>query len=193
MQQRPESELIAEGRNGDNQALSELFERHYSSSIRIARRILGADEEALDAVQSAYLAAFRHFRDFRGDARFKAWITRIVKNQCFMYLRQPERRIFRTSPDENDMHAAEVALAHRTPTPEDFAWQQEVDRALSDAAGKLPKCLQDVYTLCCIADFQVREAAALLGLTMPAAKARLFRAQHRMRSALRTRLAWRAN
>jgi DNA-directed RNA polymerase specialized sigma24 family protein len=62
----------------------------------------------------------------------------------------------------------------------------EVDSALSDAAGKLPKCLQDVYTLCCIAGFHVKEAAVMLGLTMPATKTRLFRAQHRMRSALRT-------
>ena len=188
MQPRRDSELIAEGRNGDTQALSELFERHYSSSIRVARRILGSDEEASDAVQSAYLAAFEHFREFRGDAQFNTWITRIVKNQCFTYLRRPEWRNFRTNPDENQIRAAEVALAHRTPTPEDLAWQRELDGALSDAVGKLPKRLQDVYSLCCIADFRVREAAAMLGLTMPATKARLFRAQHRMRSALRRSL-----
>lgn len=56
MQPRPEPELVAAGRKGDTQALSELFERHYSTSIRVARRILGSGEEAFDAVQSAYLA-----------------------------------------------------------------------------------------------------------------------------------------
>jgi RNA polymerase sigma-70 factor (ECF subfamily) len=188
MQTRADSELIAEGRNGDAQALSELFERHYSSSIRVARRILGSDEEAFDAVQSAYLAAFEHLRSFRGDAQFNTWITRIVKNQCFMYLRRPEWRNFRTSPDENQMRAAEIALAHRTPTPEDLAWQRELDGALSDASGKLPKRLQDVYSLCCVAGFHVKEAAAILGLTVPATKTRLFRAQHRMRSALQRSL-----
>ena len=188
MQPRLDSELIAEGQNGDTQALSELFERHYSSSIRVARAILGSDEEAFDAVQSAYLAAFEHLRSFRGDAQFKTWITRIVKNQCFMYLRQPERRKIHTNPDENEIRAAEAALAHRTPTPEDLAWRRELDSALSDAADKLPKRLQDVYTLCCVAGLQVREAAAILGLTMPATKTRLFRAQLQMRSTLRTRL-----
>ena len=191
MQPRPDSELIAEGRSGDTQAISELFERHYSSSIRVARAILGSDEEAFDAVQSAYLAAFEHLRSFRGDAQFKTWITRIVKNQCFMYLRRPERRNVRTNPDENEIRAAEVALAHQTPTPEDLAWRRELDSALSDAAGKLPKRLRDVYTLCCIAGLPVREVAAMLGLTMPATKTRLFRAQHRMRSALRRSLAMR--
>ena len=189
MRELADSELIAEGRRGDRQALSELFERHYSSSIRLARRILGSDEEASDAVQSAYLAAFQHFRSFRGDAQFKTWITQIVKNQCFMYLRRPDRRYLRKDLDENETRAAEVALAHRMPTPEDLAWQREIDSALSDAAGGLPKRLHDVYILCCHAGFHVREAAAMLDLTMPAAKARLFRAQHQMRSALRARLA----
>lgn len=189
MQQHADSELITEGRNGDAQALSVLFERHYSSSIRVARRILGSDEQVFDAVQSAYLAAFEHFPSFRGEAQFNTWITRIVQNECFMYLRQSERRRFRTNADENETIAAEVALAHRTPTPEDLAWWREVDSALSDAAGNLPKSLQDVYILCCITGFPIREAAAMLGLTMAATKARLFRARHQMRSAVGTRLA----
>ena len=188
MQQHPDSELIAEGRNGDGQALSELFERHYSTSVRIARRILGTDEEAFDAVQSAYLAAFEHFQSFRGDAQFKTWITRIVKNQCFMYLRRPEHRKLRINLDENEMRDVEIALANRTPTPEDLAWRHEVDRALSDAAGRLPRRLQDVYALCCTRGLRVSEAAVKLGLTIPATKTRLCRAQERMRAALRIRL-----
>jgi DNA-directed RNA polymerase specialized sigma24 family protein len=62
-------------------------------------------------VQSAYLAAFEHFRSFRGDAQFNTWITRIVKNQCFMYLRRPERRNLRSNPEKNKIRAAEAALA----------------------------------------------------------------------------------
>ena len=92
VQPRLDSELLADGRNGDGQALSELFERHYTSSLRVARRILRSDEEAYDAVQSAYLAAFEHLHGFRGDAQFNTWMTRIVMNQCFIYLRRPERR-----------------------------------------------------------------------------------------------------
>jgi len=138
VQPRLDSELLADGRNGDGQALSELFERHYTSSMRIARRILRSDEEACDAVQSAYLAAFEHLHGFRGDAQFNTWITRIVKNQCFMYLRQPERRRVCSNLEEGYVRDAVVALADRTPTPEDLAWRREVDSAFSVAAGKLP-------------------------------------------------------
>ena len=192
MQPRLDSELIACGRNGDRQALSELFERHYPLSMRVARRILHLEEDARDAVQTAYLAAFEHFRSFRGDAEFNAWITRIVKNECFMHLRRLARRHVCSTLDEGKMRRALVTLAERTPSPEDLAWRRELDTALSSASAKLPKRLQDVYILCCIAGFGVREAGKALGLTVAATKSRLFRAQHRMRSELRRGLAIRA-
>jgi RNA polymerase sigma-70 factor (ECF subfamily) len=192
MQPRLDSELLEEGRNGDGQALSELFERHYTSSVRVARRILRSEEEACDAVQSAYLAAFEHLHGFREDAQFNTWITRIVKNQCFMYLRRPERWRVCCNLEEEYVRDGVWALADRTPTPEDLLWRRELDSAFSVAAGKLPKRLRDVYTLCCTSGLSVREAAHSLGLTVAATKARLFRAQHRMQSLLGTRLMVRA-
>src|SRR5580693_4368558 len=95
-----ESELISEARNGDEGAMAELFRKHYTHSIAVARRILPAQEEFLDAIQSAYLSAFRHFQSFRGDASFKTWITRIVLNQCIVRLREPYRRQITLSLDE---------------------------------------------------------------------------------------------
>ena len=184
MQPRADSELVVSGLKGDIQALSELFERHYASSVRVARRILRSDEEARDAVQSAYLAAFEHFRGFRGEAQFRTWITRIVKNQCFMNLRRPERRRPFSNLEDPEVREAVLARASHTPTPEDVAWAREVDIVLSDAASKLPKSLKAVYTLCCISGLCVREAADTLGLTVPGTKARLFRAQHRIRTVL---------
>src|ERR1700688_2253395 len=89
--EEPERELISQARNGDEDAMVELFRRHYTHSISVARRILPAQEEFLDAVQSAYLSAFRNFRSFRAEASFKTWITRIVLNQCLMRLREPHR------------------------------------------------------------------------------------------------------
>ncbi len=163
MRQHLDSEWIADGRMGDTQDLSALFESHYSSSIRVARRILGSDEDAFDVVQSAYLAVFQHLATFRGEAQFKTWVTPIVMNQCFNYLRRPERRRVLTNPDEKEIRAAELALAHRTPTPEELVLRQEVATALSEAAAKLPKYLRDVYALCYTGGFRVREAAAMSG------------------------------
>lgn len=121
MQPSLDSELLADGRNGDRQALSDLFERHYTSSLRVARRILRSNEEAYDAVQSAYLAAFGHLHGFRGDAQFNTWMTRIVMNQCFIYLRRPERRRVYANLEDEYGRDGVCALAERTPTPEDLA------------------------------------------------------------------------
>jgi len=71
MQERAETELIADGQRGEKDAMSELFRRHYPSCLRVAKRILGSEEESQDAVQSAFLSAFRHLRAFRGDSAFK--------------------------------------------------------------------------------------------------------------------------
>src|SRR5580704_4795411 len=95
MREKREPDLIAAAKLGDGAAIAELFERHYPSSLGVARRILRSEEESQDAVQSAYLSAFRHLRSFRGDAAFKTWITRIVTNHCLMRLRQPWRRVTR--------------------------------------------------------------------------------------------------
>jgi DNA-directed RNA polymerase specialized sigma24 family protein len=64
---KPEAELVAAARNGDIDAMAELFRRQYPLSVAIARRILPVQEEFLDAVQSAYLSAFRSFQSFRAE------------------------------------------------------------------------------------------------------------------------------
>src|ERR1700751_2891728 len=86
-------ELVGDARSGNRDAIAELFRRYYPHAIAVARLILPAQEEFLDAVQSAYLSAFRNFQSFRGDASFKTWITRIVRNQCIMRLREPYRHL----------------------------------------------------------------------------------------------------
>src|SRR5260370_42379669 len=98
--EEPESDLISEARNGDEGAMAELFRRHYTHSISVARRMLPAQEEFLDALQSAYLSAFRNFQSFRAEASFKTWITRIVLNQCIIRLREPYRHRITLGLDE---------------------------------------------------------------------------------------------
>src|ERR1700731_1483101 len=73
LNEKPEAELVGDARNGNRDAIAELFRRHYTHSIAVARRILPAHEEYLDAVQAAYLCAFRNFQSFRGEASFKTW------------------------------------------------------------------------------------------------------------------------
>ena len=185
MQEKRESELIAACKRGDKAAGTELLDRHYASSLRLARGILRSEEESQDAVQSAYFLALRHICNFRGDAKFKTWITRIVMNECLARLRDRGRRRDWVSLDDRSRSAELTMLASAAPTPEKLTLCQEIATALSDAAASLPKSLRDVFALCGFSGLSLEEAATALGLTVGATKTRLFRAHARLRSHLR--------
>ena len=180
MQEQSEIELIAHGRRGDQAALTELFGRHYASCLRVARVILRSNDDSQDAVQAAYLLAFRHLRRFRGDACFKTWITRIVVNCCLMQLREARRRASWVTLEDLHGRGAD-ALASRSPSPETVTWSGEIASALSEAFARLPKNLSETYGLYATSNLSLKEVAAQLGLTLPATKTRVSRARAGMR------------
>jgi len=167
-------------------AINELFAQHYGASLRTAYRILRAKEDAEDAVQTAYCAAFRSFNKFRGESSFKTWITRIVVNCCLMQLR--ERRV-RTQVALDDLQRP---LESRAATPEALCYLAELQVARAKAASRLPKVLHDVYVESVISGIAFPKVADQLGLTASAAKSRLFRARRRVEHALQPAIQRRA-
>ena len=184
MHNKPELQLIADFRNGDVEAIAELFQRHYVSSLRVARGILPACDESLDAVQSAYLSAFRNFSSFRGESSFKTWITRIVINQCVMRLRNSRRHRRWVSLDRSFPGSGPAMVVDQAPTPEDLAQSAEIYQKVVDTAGRLPRPLRDAFVLNTISGLSIAETAKALGLTISATKTRIFRARSFMRSRL---------
>jgi RNA polymerase sigma-70 factor (ECF subfamily) len=185
MHEQSEIELIAHGRQGDQAALTELFGRHYGSCLRVARGILRSKDDSQDAVQAAYLLAFRHLRRFRGKACFKTWITRIVVNCCLMQLRDARRRASWVPLDDLNGGQGPDVLASKFPSPETVTWFREIASALSEAFDNLPKKLSEAYGLYAASDLSLKEVAAQLGLTLPATKTRLSRARAGMRRRLK--------
>jgi RNA polymerase sigma-70 factor (ECF subfamily) len=185
MSDKPELQLITDSWNGDTDAIAELFRRHYPWSITIARRILSAQDDSSDAVQSAFLCAFRNFKSFRGDSSFKTWITRIVINQSLTHLRGSARRRHFISLDASGSGIAPVVVRDVAPSPEDLVRSAEMDRKLVETASRLPKPQREAFHLCAISGLSIAETAKLLGITVPATKTRLFRARSFMRSELK--------
>lgn len=185
MPERPEVELIAQSKRGDQAAIGELFGRHYPSSLRLARGILRSEDESQDAVQVAYISAFQHLDSFRGDASFKTWITRIVVNSCLAQARGARHRVTWLHLDDPNCAPGPDVLASQESTPETSAWCREIASALAQAAAKLPGHLREAFTLSAISGLSVKDVAATLGLTEAAAKTRLFRARAGMRLHLR--------
>jgi RNA polymerase sigma-70 factor, ECF subfamily len=185
MLNKPDWQLIAEFRNGDVDAFAELFQRHYASSLRVARRTLLGRDESQDAVQSAYLAAFRKFSSFRGESSFKTWITKIVINQCVTQLRNSNRQRRWVSLDDSFPGSVPPIVVDRAPTPEDVVRSVEIHQKVVDTVGRLPRSLRDAFVLSTFVGLSVAETAKALGLTVAATKTRIFRARSYMRSQLR--------
>jgi RNA polymerase sigma-70 factor (ECF subfamily) len=184
MQQKPELELIAHGRQGDQAAIAELFSRHYSPCLRLARGILHSEDDALDAVQTAYLSALQHFPAFRGESSFRTWISRIVINCCVMQMRSPWRRAAWVRLDDQPGASGVDFLACHAPDPEKSAYSREIHSALAHAVSLLPSHLRDAFTLYSVLGLTVKEIAATLGLTPAATKTRVFRARAKVRGHL---------
>ena len=76
-----DAELIESARGGNTDAFTELVNRHYQSSLKLARSILRDFEDAEDEVQNAFTKVYLHLSRFEGNSRFSTWLSRIVVNQ----------------------------------------------------------------------------------------------------------------
>ena len=102
-----DAELAGRIVHRDEAAFEALMRRHNGRLFRVARAILKDDSEAEDALQDAYLDAYRHIADFRGSAQVGTWLTRIVVNQALMRLRRQKSRIVLSFEDwQGEMRAA---------------------------------------------------------------------------------------
>lgn len=173
-QQAEVDETLPSGAN----AINELFAENYRASLRTAFRILRSKEDAEDAVQAAYLAAFKALNKFRGESSFKTWITRIVVNCCLMQLREQRAR------PQMALDELLRPLESHAVGPETVCYLRELQAAHAKAASRLPRGLKDVYEPCLIAGVAFPTVAHRLGLTRAAAKSRLFRARRRVEQSL---------
>jgi RNA polymerase sigma-70 factor, ECF subfamily len=103
-----EATLLASARAGDSAAFECLVMPHWGALLRVTQRILRNREDAEDAVQSAFLDAFRNLKGFRGRSRFSSWLTRIAMNAAFMRLRVSRRK---KEPSLDELTATDEARA----------------------------------------------------------------------------------
>src|SRR5262245_51454792 len=90
--QEPDESLAARATAGDGDAFEEIVSRYWERAFRLALRLAGSEADAQDVVQDAFLQAYRHLSQFRGDSRFGTWLYRIVTNAALMQRRTRARR-----------------------------------------------------------------------------------------------------
>src|SRR5688572_15777525 len=163
--------------------------RRYNTRLfRVARAILKDDAEAEDALQDAYLDAYRHLKDFRGGAQLGTWLVRIVANQALMRLRRQKRdrvvvpitdhRDEFTNPRESD--PADTV----SESPPHATLRAEIRKILERRIDQLPVAFRTVFVMREVEDMTVEQTAECLGIPAATVRTRLFRARALLREAL---------
>lgn len=182
--------LAARIASGDHAAFESLMRANNSRLFRVARAILKDDAEAEDALQDAYLDAYRRIADFRGDAHLTTWLTRIVINHALMRIRR-QRRDRSVVPfeapgrvdGEQTMDVADVA-DNEAESQTETVMRSEVRRMLERRIDELPVAFRTVFVMREVEDMTVDETAACLGIPAATVRSRLFRARALLRASL---------
>lgn len=167
----------------------ELIAPHAQKVFRIAYRITRNREDAEDAMQEAFLQAFAHFDDFDGRSAFATWLTSIAINSSFMILRKRKTgRVVSLDAARNPEESkAFQQLRDPTPDAEQRCLQKEREAALQGAIKRLRPSLRGVVEVAQLGERSMRETAEIIGVSMGAAKARLFHARAALRKSRKLR------
>jgi len=144
---------------------------------RTAIVILKNDEDAEDAMQSAYLKAFAHLHSFRGESSFQTWITRILINECKMLLRKRKNV---ASLDDKEV----LVKQSNTENAVDQISKQQLNAWLEKSIIDLPEKYRLVYVTREVNEMSTEETANALGLSEENVKVRLHRAKSLIRESL---------
>ncbi|MCH8134260.1 MAG: sigma-70 family RNA polymerase sigma factor [Myxococcales bacterium] len=183
-----EATLLERLRAGEDAAYEELVRLYGPRLLAVARRFLRSEDDAQDAVQDAFLNAFRSIDSFEGQARISTWLHRIVVNASLMKLRtrrrKPEQSIEELLPNFlEDGHMTNLAAPWRK-AGEDEVEIAQLRGLLLQKAQQLPDSFRNVLLLRDIEGLDTEEAAQLLEISTAAVKTRLHRARLALRELL---------
>ena len=174
-----ESGLITRIGAGDARAMETIMRRHNRLLYRTARAILRDDAEAEEAVQDAYLKAFRSLEGFRRESKLSTWLVRIVTNEALMRRRRSIR-----SAEVIPINATAEDPVESREGPDRAAERGELRRLLESCVDRLPDDYRLVFVLRALEEWSVEETATALGIPEPTVRTRFVRARAQLREAL---------
>ena len=179
---------------GDQHAFVLLMRRHNQLLYRTARSILRDDAEAEDALQDAYLQAYRAIGQFRADAKLATWLTRIVINAAIAHSRKSGRRAevmqlhHGFDPADNlaeaTMEPGASNASDSSDSPETLAMRAQTRAMLEKSIDALPEVFRTVFVLRALEEMSGEEVAACLDIPEATVRSRFFRARAMLRAAL---------
>jgi RNA polymerase sigma-70 factor (ECF subfamily) len=183
-----DAEFVRRITAGDHLAFEALMRKHNRMLYRTARAILRDDADAEDALQLAYLSAYRSIGGFRGESRLSTWLTRIVVNEAMMRVRRRGREAMvvpleSVSDEEGNIMTSEgIAVAGER--PELAAMRSQMRALIERKIDALPDAFRTVFVLRALEELSVEDTAASLHIPEATVRTRFFRARSLLRESL---------
>jgi RNA polymerase sigma-70 factor (ECF subfamily) len=182
-----EPALIQSAMQGDLDAFNRLILAYQDLAFNVAYRMLNDEDQAADAVQNAFISAWRNLSNYHGGS-FKAWVMRMVTNGCYDELRRQKRRpttpLEPLSAEDNEENDSPQWMASDDPLPESTLEQAELEHALEHCLENLPLDFRTVVVLVDVQGMDYEEVAQSAQTPLGTVKSRLVRARLRMRDCL---------
>lgn len=177
---RSDEQIVEHALAGDREAFGELVQRWERRIFALAYGILSREEDARDATQETFIAAFRHLGGFRGEAKVSSWLHRIAVNQCISRQRRASVRP-ETSLEfvQQEMGAQFAAPPGASPLRQ--TERQERSEAVGKAVGALPLELREVIVLKEFEELTFQEIADTLQIPLSTVKSRFYTALKQLR------------
>lgn len=182
--ERTEVQLVERAAAGDRAARQALFECHRDAAYRVALRIAGRDEDALDVVQDAFIRAFERLSDFHRGASFKTWLLRIVSNRALDLLRARKVRLAIPLETRDDEAARELPDTDGPHDPAAGLEAGELRARLQRAIDTLPIDQRAVFALYATGEMTYGQIAEVLGIPTGTVMSRLYHARRKLHELL---------
>jgi RNA polymerase sigma-70 factor (ECF subfamily) len=180
-----DEELVRLAQAGQSRAFDELVRRYQDKVYRLAFKILRHEEDAAEALQEAFLSAFRGLKNFKVESTFSTWLYRVATNAALMrYRRRREPHVSLEQSQSHHEDAEPLAVPDWSAQPLDELLDAETRQVMNESKDRLPEDLRTVFVLRDEQELSNAEVAEILGISVAAVKSRLHRARVSLREDL---------
>ena len=178
-----EQKWIHAAREGDQNAFAELVRLYEKKVFALTLRMCKNPEDAAEAAQEAFLAAWQGLPNFRGDAAFSTWLYRLASNACVDLLRREGRHRDVAGPSFND-EVANLEVPDTAASPHDLAERAELRTQVEEGLAALSPEHREVLILREIHQLSYDEISRILNLDSGTVKSRISRGRRQLRNFL---------
>ena len=173
-----EQTWIAAAREGDQGAFEELVRLYEKRVLALTRRMCQNPEDAAEAAQEAFFAAWQGLKHFRGDSSFSTWLYRLASNACVDLLRREGKRQAAVSLDDEELN---LDIPASVPSPQEEAERRELGEQIEAGLRALPPEYRQVLVLREMHQLRYEEIGSALGVDVGTVKSRISRGRKRLR------------